>query len=362
MTNPTDIPMNWQDGAQTTPEAPSQEDINAALEILDQNYAEIEAAYNSGEIDQETYDKLSEAVKTMREKMERGEMPELPFNPNEPMPVVLGMVAAHMVSIFSAIGGSLWTVDDPERLSDIMGRNSIPRTLTPASGLREIGLLTPAAGTLMVAERVSKEVVDDPSKDRWSGHPDVTQPMQGDKDAEGEDIYMRTHTFHLSDPEETEDNPWEDVEAFLRRIASENPTRGQYAIVEKASDLDQKPAGQEHPDHYVLFGIFHTDEDDGDQIVIETFPHPEDAQFWDTVDKPVSGPTIVAADSSTDPAEQGSIATAAAASWGTNPWDLVVSYAPVPPRPGTPEAEEWQKAMDAAAEAARQAAEQGNQA
>ena len=49
MTNPTDIPMNWQDGAQTTPEAPSQEDINAALEILDQNYAEIEAAYNSGE-------------------------------------------------------------------------------------------------------------------------------------------------------------------------------------------------------------------------------------------------------------------------------------------------------------------------
>ena len=46
MTNPTDIPMNWQDGAQTTPEAPSQEDINAALEILDQNYAEIEAAYN----------------------------------------------------------------------------------------------------------------------------------------------------------------------------------------------------------------------------------------------------------------------------------------------------------------------------
>lgn len=133
---------------------------------------------------------------------------------------------------------------------------------------------------------------------------------------------MRTHTFHLSDPEETEDNPWEDVEAFLRRIASENPTRGQYAIVEKASDLDQKPAGQEHPDHYVLFGIFHTDEDDGDQIVIETFPHPEDAQFWDTVDKPVSGPTIVAADSSTDPAEQGSIATVAAASWGTNPWIL----------------------------------------
>lgn len=49
MTNPTDIPMNWQDGAQTTPEAPSQEDINAALEILDQNYAEIEAAYNSGD-------------------------------------------------------------------------------------------------------------------------------------------------------------------------------------------------------------------------------------------------------------------------------------------------------------------------
>ena len=50
MTNPTDIPMNWQDGAQTTPEAPSQEDINAALEILDQNYAEIEAPTTVGKL------------------------------------------------------------------------------------------------------------------------------------------------------------------------------------------------------------------------------------------------------------------------------------------------------------------------
>ena len=68
----------------------------------------------------------------------------------------------------------------------------------------------------------------------------------------------------------------------------------------------------------------------------------------------------MAAAANTELADQGSIATVAAASWDINPWDLVVSYAPVPPRPGTPEAEQWEQAMKAA-EAARQAAEQGEQ-
>lgn len=360
MTNPTDIPTNWQGGAEGMSEAQEQDEIKNALAVLEQNYAEIQAAFESGEIDQETYDQLSQAVTTMREQMERGEMPELPFDPNEPVPAILGMVAAHMVSVYTPMGASLWTVDEPERLIDIMGRNAIPRTITPTSGMREVALLTLGDGTLLVAERVSQEIVDDPSKAPWADNPNVTEPMQGDKGPDGEDIYVRTHTFHLSEPAETDANPWLEVEAFLRRIAADNPERGEYAIVEKASDLDQLPEGQEHPNHYALFGVFPAPESEDDQAIIETFPHPEGAQFWDKVDKPAAGPTIVAAAANTELADQGSIATVAAASWDINPWDLVVSYAPVPPRPGTPEAEQWEQAMKAA-EAARLAAEQGEQ-
>lgn len=358
MTNPTDIPTNWQGGTEGMEQASEEEQLKAAAKALEENLNELKEALDSGEIDQETYDKLSEAVTTMKEQMERGEVPELPFDPNEPLPVLMGMLAGNMISLFTPVGATMWVVDDPERLGELLGRNLLPRTITTTSGLKEVGVLHISENRLTVAERIADDSqVPEEIRKQWDDNDAVSEPTVGEKLPDGTEVMVRHHVFNLDQPGEIEDNPWMDVEKYLRRLAQEASARGEYTIVEKASDMQEMDPNATHPEHYVLFGVF-PGEGDTDQAVIETYPHPEDAQFWDQVERPAEGPTMVAAAANTDLADQGSIATVAAASWNIAPWDLLVSFAPVPPRPGTPEYDEWQQAIQEA-EAQTAAAQAG---
>lgn len=370
MTNPTDIPTNWQGGTDGMADASEEEQLKAAAAAIDVNLKEFDEALESGELDQETYDQLTAAAIAMKQKLERGEMPDLPFNPEEPLPVLIGMLAGGMVSLITPIGATMWNIADSDRLAELLGRNLLPRTMTGSSGLREVGVVNIGENILTVAERVDQESpVPAEISAAWDDNENVSEPTVGETLPDGTDVIVRHHTFQLSPPENAGDNPWLDVEKYLRRLAEEAPARGEYVIVEKASDMNDAAEDQEHPAHYVLFGVF-PGQDENDQAVIETFPHPVNAQFWDQVEQPAKGPTMVAAAANNDLADQGSIATVAAASWEIAPWDLIVAFAPVPPRPGTPEAEAWEQAVKEAeeaqaaarAEAAANAADDGSDA
>ncbi|WP_245816069.1 hypothetical protein [Rhodococcus maanshanensis] len=67
---------------------------------------------------------------------------------------MLSPVSGGLVRTWTEDGTRLWSVDDPDGLSELLGRGLIARTSVPDDRFRETVLLDAAAGTMLVLERI----------------------------------------------------------------------------------------------------------------------------------------------------------------------------------------------------------------
>lgn len=66
---------------------------------------------------------------------------------------MLSPVLGGLIRTWTHDGPALWSVDDPDRLSEIIGRGLIARTPVPDDRFREAAYLNADAGTLIVQSR-----------------------------------------------------------------------------------------------------------------------------------------------------------------------------------------------------------------
>ncbi|WP_051637342.1 hypothetical protein [Rhodococcus sp. UNC363MFTsu5.1] len=202
---------------------------------------------------------------------------------------MLSPVSGGLVRTWTEGGTRLWSVDDPDGLSELLGRGLIARVSVPDDRFRETVLLDAAAGTLLVQERI----------------PGATENT-------------RDRAFRLGDPVRPERNPWTDLDDFLAAAAASAVERDEYWVVELGGW-----AAPHEP--YCFFGVV---DDEGERVaVIETAPVPRDTGVWPEVPDDGRPGTSVSSPASEDTIEAAGIfAVTAVESWGVAPWDVALSF------------------------------------
>ncbi|MFI6431456.1 hypothetical protein [Rhodococcus oryzae] len=202
---------------------------------------------------------------------------------------MLSPVSGGLLRTWTEDGTRLWSVDDPDGLSDLLGRGLIARTSVPDERFRETVLLDAEAGTLLVQGRFP-----------------------------GSEEDAQTRTFRLGDPVRPERNPWTDLDHFLAAAAASAVARGEYWVVELGGwDAPSEP--------YCFFGVI---DDAGERVaVIETAPVPRDTGVWPEVPDDGRPGTSVSSPASEDTIEAAGIfAVTAVESWSVAPWDVALTF------------------------------------
>ncbi|NLE78068.1 MAG: hypothetical protein GX610_00525 [Rhodococcus sp.] len=189
-------------------------------------------------------------------------------------------------------GTALWSVNDPEGLSEVIGRGLIARTPVPDSRFREAAFLNVDAGTLIVQNR----------------YPTGT--------AEGS-AQVEASIFQLRPANRPERAPWMELKDFLNDAAKSAVDRGDFWVAELGGwDAPKEP--------YCLFAVL--DQGGGPVSVIEAAPAPRGTGFWPEVPENQPGSTVTA------PADEGSLPAVgvfggvAIQSWGVDPWDIALTF------------------------------------
>ncbi|MFC7449424.1 hypothetical protein [Rhodococcus daqingensis] len=202
---------------------------------------------------------------------------------------MISPVSGGLVRTWTDSDSVLWSVDDPDGLSELLGRGLIARTSVPGERFREAVLLDAEAGTLLV---------------------------QGRYPESAENISARV--FRLGEPVRPERNPWTDLDHFLAAAAASAVARDEYWVVELGGwDAPHEP--------YCFFGVI---ADEGERVsVIETAPVPRDTGVWPEVPEDGRPGTSVSSPASEDTIEAAGIfAVTAVESWGVSPWDVALTF------------------------------------
>ncbi len=206
--------------------------------------------------------------------------------------VMLGVVVSGVLQVWTDNGAQLWTVEDPDGLSVLLGRGLVARTPMPDDRFREAALFDENSRTLLVQER----------------YPSQTGAA--------------AYSFRLLDPVPPQTNPWESLQKFLAEVSLSAAQRGEFWVLETG--------GWDSPQHPYCFGAVMASEDSAISMV-ETSPVPRGTGVWpDDVPKGQSG-TSVSGLATEDSVRTASIfATAAAAQWDMQPWDLAITFGQLP--------------------------------
>ncbi|MFD4181039.1 hypothetical protein [Rhodococcus sp. NPDC058514] len=202
---------------------------------------------------------------------------------------MISPVAGGLVRTWTDTDSALWSVDDPDGLSELLGRGLIARTSMPDERFREAVLLDAEAGTLLVQGRFPESAENIPAR-----------------------------VFRLGEPVRPERNPWTDLDHFLAAAAVSAVERGEFWVAELGGwDAPHEP--------YCFFGVI---DDEGERVsVIETAPVPRDTGVWPEVPEDGRPGTSVSSPASEDTiAAAGIFAVTAVESWGIAPWDVALTY------------------------------------
>lgn len=204
---------------------------------------------------------------------------------------MISPVAGGLIRTWTETESRLWSVEDPDGLSATMGRGLIGRTALPDNRFREVALLNPDAGTLVIQGRFAT--------------------------GSGQSVQVEANIFQLAAPVRPEANPWTELKEFLSTAAVSAAARGEFWVAELGGwDAPHEP--------YCFVGVL--DDGDGPVSLIEAAPAPRGTGIWPEVPDDQLGNSVTA------PAKEGSLpatgifAASAINSWGVQPWDVALTF------------------------------------
>jgi hypothetical protein len=204
---------------------------------------------------------------------------------------MLSPVAGGLIRTWTDRGSQLWSVEDPDGLSRMLGRGAVGRTPLPDNRFREAAYLNADTGTLVVQNRFATGA--------------------------GDRVQVEANAFQLGDPVPPETNPWGDLKEFLSAAALSAVERGEYFVVELGG-------WEAIPEPYCLFAV--VDQGDGPVSLIEAAPAPRGTGIWPDVPEDQPGSTVTAPATSQSLPGAGIFAAAAIETWGAQPWDVALTF------------------------------------
>ncbi|WP_344133747.1 LEM-3-like GIY-YIG domain-containing protein [Pedococcus bigeumensis] len=191
----------------------------------------------------------------------------------------------------------LWQVDDPQGLSGVLGRGLTSRSEVEPDRYREVALLDPASGTLLVPSRFTV----------------------------GGEMQSTAFSLRPAADEPDHDRQWFDFVDWLGQVALSCAERGDFMVVEFG--------GWEHQPHpYALFT--HRTVDGQALSHLEVAPAPiAGHEPWPTPPKSPEGATLTAPASRGNVLVVGAILGPAINEWASSPLDLAVTFGISPDGP-----------------------------
>ncbi|WP_287217797.1 hypothetical protein [Rhodococcus sp. (in: high G+C Gram-positive bacteria)] len=205
---------------------------------------------------------------------------------------MLSPVAGGLIRTWTDLGSQLWSVEDPDGLSGILGRGIVGRTPRQDDRFREAAFLNANTGTLVVQNRFVAT-------------------------ASGESMQVEANVFQLGDPVRPESNPWRDLEGFLSAAAMSAADRGEYFVAELGG-------WEEMPEPYCLFAVL--DRGDGPVSLIEAAPAPRGTGVWPDVPEGRPGASVTAPATAQSLPGSGIFVASAISTWGAQPWDVALTF------------------------------------
>ncbi|RVW01815.1 hypothetical protein EF834_14055 [Rhodococcus spongiicola] len=207
---------------------------------------------------------------------------------------MISPVAGGLIRTWTSEGSRLWSVEDPDWLSGVLGRGLVGRTPMPNDRFREAVFLNSDDGTLLVQSRYAS----------GAGRSEV-------------EVEVEVNVVQLGEPTRPEANPWYDMDRFLSAVAVSAADRGEYYVAELGGwDAPTEP--------YCLFAVM--DQGDGPMSLLEAAPAPRGTDFWPEVPHEQPGSTVVAPASDKTLSVAGVFVTAAIHTWGVAPWDIALTF------------------------------------
>jgi len=186
----------------------------------------------------------------------------------------------------------LWGVADPSTLSPAMGQGLIARTLREEGRFREVALLHERTGTLLLQTR----------------RPTAT--------ADG-DLQFEAPTVQLTEPGAPTSSAWADLKELLGQAVRYTIQVDGFLVVERGG-------WDAPPEPYCIFLVLH---EPSEMSVVEAAPAPIGARLWEQSLRPgAAGATMSAPATDQTFAVVSVLMVDACATWGLQPWDLVLTY------------------------------------
>ena len=208
---------------------------------------------------------------------------------------MLGPCVGGRVRTWTDDASRLWGVADPSSLSSVMGQGIIARTLREEGRFREVGLLDPRTGTLLLPSRPRRTPGADPDSA----------------------IQAPARTIQLTEPGPQTSSPWSDLKDLLAQAV-------RYTIEVDGFLLVEMGGWDAPPEPYCLFVVGH---EQGDVSVVEAAPAPIGARLWEGNLQPgAAGATMSAPATEQTLAVVPALIVDACATWGLEPWDLALTY------------------------------------